>query len=114
MFVAGTLQGLFVDVGGLDVSDAIILDLNQVDDNIDLISITADQPFTTSDDVIIGAASTQDVLLRGEAADILNIASDSGLDELVSYGKIKLMIEGDADYRVTLDGVGELLVCSDL
>lgn len=110
MLVAGTLQGLFADVGGLDVSDAIILDLNQVDDNIDLISIPLDQPLTTSDDVIIGTASAQDVLLGGEGADILNIASDSGLDELVSYGKIKLMIEADADHGTTLDGVGELLM----
>lgn len=110
MLVAGTLQGLFADVGGLDVSHAIILDLNQVDDNIDLTSITIDQPFTTGDDVIIGTAFAQDVLLAGEEADILNIASDSGLDELVSDGKIKLMIGGDADHRTTLDGVGELLM----
>ncbi len=52
--------------------------------------------------------------LQLDLADIFTLASDNGLDELLSDGRLKLIVNGDEDDKVSLSGVGDLLAGNDL
>ena len=52
--------------------------------------------------------------LQLDLADIFALATDNGLDDLLSDGKVKLMVNGDEDDKVSLNGVGNLRAGNDI
>ncbi len=117
VITADSISGSFDLVSGLDISDAVVLELLQTDTSVELVPIEVTLSGSSDGDVLIGSTG-KDVVVAGEGDDIVHgiagqdvIFGQAGNDTIFvgpdfssvdgGTGVDTLQVSGDMDYRTT-------------